>query len=51
MISMVFPIVVFFWIRIPIVGHDNRLLGNDNGLQYIVCFFWLALKVHTQLLQ
>ena len=38
-ISEVFSIVVFFWIRNPTVGNDNRLMGHDNGPHYIV-FFW-----------
>ena len=27
MISEFFPIVVFFWIRNPILGHDYRLMA------------------------
>ena len=38
----IFPIVVFF-VKNPIVGPDNKLLGHDNGPQSIVLFLQLLL--------
>ena len=32
----------FFFIRNPIMGHDNRLMSPDNGVQYIVVSFLLG---------
>ena len=42
MISEVLPIIVSFFFRNPIVGHDNRLMTPDNGVQYIVVSFLLG---------
>ena len=42
MISEVFPIVVFWGMKNPIVGPDNRLLATIMGHD-ISGFFWLAL--------
>ena len=31
MISAIFPIIFFFWMRNPIVGHNNSFFGTIMG--------------------